>query len=94
MYVCSIYIAVWYRYGVQRSHVGLIRRVAAVYGAACGVCGRVAVWCGVAWQVIYGLRYARCACVRAVFWLLCGVCMTCIFRLCAICPYYTQYNAI
>lgn len=33
MYVYSVYNAVWYRYGVQRSHVGLIRRVAAVYGA-------------------------------------------------------------
>lgn len=48
MYVYSVCNAVWYRYGVQRSHLGLIRRVAAVYGAACGVCGRVAVWCGVA----------------------------------------------
>lgn len=66
-YVYSIYIAVWYRYGVQRSHVGLIRCGVVVYGTACGVCGRVAVWCGVAWCVMtasYMLIEVRMMCMR------------------------------
>ena len=48
MYVYSIYIAVWYRYGVQRSHVELIRR---------GVC----VWCMV--QYSGGVYVQRCSVV-------------------------------
>ena len=75
MYVYSVCNTVWYRYGVHRSHVGLIWRVAVVYGAACVVCSdvwRCVGWGGVVWQVICGLRYTDTH-IRAVFLLWRGV---------------------